>query len=152
DLTGMDASVKPGNDFNRYCNGHWINTTEIPADRTNWGTFAILAEKAERDVKEIIDATVASHPAAGSDEQKIADLYSSYNDQAAIDAAGLPPAQADLAAINALRNHEDVCRFAARPDVPTDFPIAGFIDLDPRNPDRFIVHMTHAGLSMPDRE
>jgi len=152
DLTAMDASMKPGNDFYRYCNGHWIDTTEIPADRTNWGTFAILAEKAERDVKAIIDETVATHPAAGSNEQKIADLYAAYADQAAIDAAGLTPAQNDLQAINALRNHEDVVRFVARPDVPTDFPIACFIDLDPRNPDRFIVHMTHAGLSMPDRE
>ena len=152
DLTAMDTSVKPGNDFYRYANGAWIDRTEIPADRTNWGTFTILAEKAERDVKAIIDETVAAHPAAGSDEQKIADLFSSYADQAAIDAAGLTPAQADLAAINALRNHEDVARLVGRPDMPVDFPIGVYIDLDPRNPDRFIVHMTHAGLSLPDRE
>jgi predicted metalloendopeptidase len=152
DLTAMDASVKPGNDFYRYVNGAWVDRTEIPADRTNWGTFTILAEKAERDVKAIIDETVAAHPAAGSDEQKIADLFSSYADQAAIDAGGMAPAQADLAAINALRNHQDVARLVGRPDMPVDFPIGVYIDLDPRNPDRFIVHMTHAGLSLPDRE
>ncbi len=152
DLTTRDASVNPGDDFFRHVNGAWLDNTEIPADRTTWGTFSILAEKAERDVKAIIDDVSAAGGAPGSNQQKIADFYNSYLDQAAIDAAGLAPAQADLDAINALRAHEDVCRLIGRPDFPADFPIGLYIDLDERNPDRFLVQMTHAGLSLPDRE
>jgi putative endopeptidase len=152
DMTTLDTSVSPGNDFYRYVNGRWMDTTEIPGDRVTWGTFSILAEKAEREVKAIIDELAASGGAPGSDEQKIADFYNSYNDIAAINAAGLGPAQADLDAIAALRTHADVVRMAAAPGIPVTFPIAAYIDLDERNPDRFVVHMTHAGLSLPDRE
>lgn len=60
DLTSRDTSVQPGDDFFRYVNGHWLDTTEIPADRVTWGTFSILAEKAERDVKAIIDEVSAA--------------------------------------------------------------------------------------------
>ena len=152
DLTSRDTSVQPGDDFFRYVNGRWLDTTEIPADRVTWGTFSILAEKAERDVKAIIDEVSAAGGAAGSNQQKIADFYNSYNDQAAIEAAGMAPTQADLAAINAMRTHEDIARLIGRPDIALDFPLAIYIDLDERNPDRFLVQMTHGGLSLPDRE
>ena len=152
DLTSRDTSVQPGDDFFRYVNGHWLDTTEIPADRVTWGTFSILAEKAERDVKAIIDEVSAAGGAPGSNQQKIADFYNSYNDQAAIEAAGMTPTQADLAAIDAMRTHEDVARLIGRPDIALDFPLAIYIDLDERNPDRFLVQMTHGGLSLPDRE
>ncbi len=152
DLSARDTSVKPGDDFFRYVNGAWMDRTEIPGDRVSWGTFNILAEKAERDVKAIIDTVSQAGGAPGSNEQKIADFYNAYVDQTAIDAAGLAPAAADLATINGLRTHEDVCRIVGRPDMPVDFPIGYYIDLDDRNPDRFLVHFVQSGLSLPDRE
>jgi putative endopeptidase len=152
DLTARDTSVRPGDDFYSYVNGTWNANTEIPADRVTWGTFSILGEKAERDVKAIIDEVSAAGGAPGSNQQKIADFYNSYVDQAAINAAGLAPAQADLDLIAGLRTHEDVVRLAAAPGIPVAFPLGYYIDLDERNPDRFIVHITQAGLSLPDRE
>jgi putative endopeptidase len=152
DMTTLDAATPPGQDFYRYVNGRWMDTTEIPGDRVTWGVFSILAEKAEREVKAIIDDVSAAGGAQGSNQQKIADFYNSYVDQPAINAAGLTPAQADLDAIAALRTHEEIVRLAARPDMPVDFPFGVFIDLDERNPDRYVTHMVHSGLSLPDRE
>src|SRR6185295_10959972 len=43
-LEGMDASVVPGNDFFAYANGTWLKNTEIPADRSTYGSGAILTE------------------------------------------------------------------------------------------------------------
>lgn len=152
DLTARDLSVAPGADFFRHANGHWIATTDIPADRTRWGVFEILDDTADRNVKTIIEEVAASGGAPGTNAKKIADFYNSYLDQAGIDAKGLAPAQADLAAIAALRTHEETIRLIARPDMPVNSPIAFYIDTDARNPDRYLVYMTHAGLGLGERE
>jgi putative endopeptidase len=152
DLTARDLNVDPGNDFFSYVNGGWVSSTEIPADQTSWGTFDILFQKAEADVRAIIEEVARTGGAAGSNEQKIADLYNAYLDRSAIDALGLGPAQADLARIGAARSHEDVVRIMAVPDLPVAAPIGIGVGLDDRNPDRYMVGMNHGGLSLPDRD
>jgi putative endopeptidase len=152
DLSAGDASVRPGDDFFRYANGRWLDTTEIPSDRTTWGTFAILDDKSERDQRVLIEETALAGGAAGSIQQKIADTYNSYLNTDAINARGLAPIQADIDALNALRTHEDVIRTMARNDIPSNAPIAAFAGLDARNPQRYVVTFTHAGLGLPERE
>jgi putative endopeptidase len=75
DLAARDMSVKPGDDFFQHVNGVWMNdpANAIPADRTTWGTNAILQEKAERDVRAIIEDAARAGGAPGSNAQKIAD-------------------------------------------------------------------------------
>ena len=75
DLTGRDESVHPGDDFFRYANGRWFDTTEIPADRTSWGTFAILRDKADRDQRVIIEEVALAGGPPGSNRAKIAAIY-----------------------------------------------------------------------------
>ncbi|MBL8531185.1 MAG: M13 family metallopeptidase [Hyphomonadaceae bacterium] len=152
DLAARDLSVRPGDDFFRYANGVWLANTEIPADRTRWGTFDILREKSDNDQRVIIEEVALAGGAPGTNQQKIADYYNSFLDQNAINAAGMAPIQPELAAIAALRTHEEVVRFAARPDVSTSFPIAIYVGLDERNPDRYLTNMTHGGLGLPERE
>src|SRR5687768_9197900 len=59
DLAGMDRSVKPGDDFFRYVNGKWADSTEIPADRTSFGSFLILRDLSEKQVRTILDRWAA---------------------------------------------------------------------------------------------
>src|ERR1051326_45567 len=54
DTSGMDTSVKPGDDFNRYVNGKWIDSTQIPADRTSYGAFPMLTELSQARVHAIL--------------------------------------------------------------------------------------------------
>jgi putative endopeptidase len=152
DLTARDLAVDPGADFFHYANGAWLANTQIPPDRTRWGTFDILRDKADRDQRAIIEEVAASGGAPGSVQQKVADYYNSYLNQDAIDALGLAPVQSEIDEINAARTHEDIVRIAARPGVAVNFPIATYISLDQRNPDRYCVGMTHAGIGMPERE
>lgn len=152
DLTAGDASVRPGDDFFRYANGRWLDTTEIPADRTTWGTFAILDDKSERDQRVIIEETALAGGAPGSLQLKIADTYNSYLNTEAINARGIAVLQDDLAQINGIRTHEDVMRIMAGADFPVNGPIVAFAGLDARNPDRYVVTITHAGLGLPERE
>jgi predicted metalloendopeptidase len=151
DLAGRDLAVKPGDDFAQYAGGTWMKANQIPPDRSRWGMFDELRSQAEEDVRAIVQEA-AANPSAGAANQKIGDYYNAYVDQAAIDAKGLEPAKKGLAEIAALKTHEDVAALIARPDVPANGPIGVYIDLDEKNPDRYVVGITQAGLSMPDRE
>ncbi len=152
DLAARDLGVSPGDDFFRYANGTWLANTQIPADRTRWGTFDILREKADQDARTIIEEVALAGGQPGSNQQKIADFYNSFLNQEAIDAAGLAPVQPELDRIAALRTHEQVIRFIAEPGVAANSPIAIFVGLDERNPNRYICNMVHAGLGLPERE
>ncbi|HYD88915.1 MAG TPA: M13 family metallopeptidase [Vitreimonas sp.] len=152
DLAARDLSVDPGNDFFRYANGTWMANTQIPADRTRWGTFDILRDKSDRDQRVIIEEVALAGGAPGSVQQKIADYYNAYLNQDAIDALRLTTVQAEIDEINAARDHEAAAVIAARPGVAVNFPIATYVSLDQRNPDRYCVGMTHAGIGLPERE
>jgi len=152
DLASRDLNTKPGDDFFQHVNGGWFASNTIPDDRTTWGTNAILQEKAERDVRTIIEEAALSGGAPGSNAQKIADYYNAYLNQDAIDALGLAPIQPVLTEIAALRTHEQVVRLIARPDIGISAPIDFYITLDEGNPDRYIVGVTHGGLGLPERE
>jgi putative endopeptidase len=152
DLAGLDPAVRPGDDFFRYAGGTWMKTTTIPADRARYGMFDLLGLQAEANIKALLEEVAASPAEAGSDRQKLADFYASYLDTAAIDAAGLGPLQADLAAIAGAKTHEDVARLMARPDLPLRGPLGVGITVDQKNPDRYILAVSQSGLGLPDRD
>lgn len=151
DLGGMERSVKPGDDFDRYSSGVWKQATPIPPDRSAWGPFAMLRAKAESDVKAIVDDITGRPQPAGSLERKIADTYNAYLDTNAIEAAGLAPADADLALINAARSHEDVARLMGHPELGIGGPLSISPWPDAANPDRYAINIVQSGLSLPDR-
>ena len=152
DLAARDLSVDPGDDFFRYANGTWLANTPVPDDRTRWGTFDILREKADNDMRVIIEEVALAGGAPGSNQQKIADYYNSFLNQDAIDAAGMAPVQPELQQIAALRNHEETIRFISTPGVAVPSPIGVGVTLDERNPDRYVTAISHGGLGLPERE
>lgn len=151
DLASRDSDVKAGDDFYRFAIGRWIDTNQIPPDRTSWSTFAELANEAEQRLKQIIEGLPANAP-AGSNEQKVGDMYRAYLDTGTIERLGLAPAQPMLDAIAAARTHEDIARIMGRPDMPVRAPIRQGITVDQKNPDRYIVTVAQGGLGLPERE
>lgn len=152
DLEAMDTSADPGDDFYEYVNGEWLETTEIPADKTNYGSFTALADEAEQQVREIIQDASATDAAPGSAEQKIGDLYNSWMDQEAIEARGLEPAQADLDRIAGLSSHEEIAAAMGDPALGAPAPYAGYVDIDSKQTDRYVFYITQSGLGLPDRD
>ena len=152
DISGMDRTVKPGDNFFLYVGGNWRKTNEIPADRSRWGSFDMLIVKSENDIRDILRNVTRRSHADGSTEQKVADFYESFLDTDAIEDAGLKPVEADLAAIAAASTHEDIARLIARSDVPFAGPIALFQSVDDKNPDQYVMDVTEAGLGMPERD
>jgi putative endopeptidase len=151
DLSGGDRSVKPGDDFERYSNGHWDDTTQIPPDRAWWGTFAVLRERSLQQVREILEALPPDAP-AGSNARKLGDFYRAYLDTAAIERAGLAPARAVLDAIAAARTLEDLARLMSRPELRITWPLDFDTLPDEKDPDHYMVTVTQSGLGMPDRD
>jgi predicted metalloendopeptidase len=151
DLSARDTTVKPGDDFFRYANGHWLDTHEIPADRSSWGSPEALREEAQQKVRGLIEALPVGAP-IGSTAQKVGDFYRAYMDTEAIDRAGLAPAEPALDAIAAARTHAELLRLMGRADLALLSPVQLRIEADEKNPDRYIVLISQSGLGLPDRD
>ncbi|MDZ4869970.1 MAG: M13 family metallopeptidase [Alphaproteobacteria bacterium] len=152
DLAAMDKSIKPGDDFFRHTGGTWMKTTQIPPDRSRWGSFNMLAAKSEEDVRAAVEDAAKTKPRAGTVERKAVDYYQSYIDTKAIEARGLDPVKDDLARIAAAATHEDLIKIVARPDVRANLPVGMGVTLDQKRPNVYIVSVGQAGLGMPDRD
>jgi len=159
----MDTSVRPGQDFYAYANGAWQRNTEIPADRSSIGAFYIASLETERQNTELINGILNSSPAAGSNEERIANFYRAYLNTAAIDAAGMAPLQADLARFEAIATRADLSRVLGeqiRADVDplnaTDFNTENlfgvFVTQGLATPGEVLPYFLQGGLGLPERE
>lgn len=153
DLSSMDTSVTPQQDFFRYVNGKWLDNTQIPADKARWGSFDALAENAENDVRAMIQSLAAVEQPMGSDEQKVADFYKSFMDEALIEQLGLSPLKPYLTRIDQLKSHADLAQLWGEwQPYGTGTPIELYIDQDEKNSDQYITGAYQSGLGLPDRE
>ena len=162
-VANMDRSVKPGDNFHLYCNGDWIKRTEIPPDRSRLSVFATLADVSDKRTSTLIEEAAKSGGAAGSSARKIADLYNSYMDEAAIEAKGLAPLQPHLKAIAAISNKRELASALGetlRADVDalnnTNFHTSHLFGLwvapGFNDSDHYAAYLLQGGLQLPDRE
>jgi len=158
----MDTAVKPGDNWYEYANGGFLKRTEIPADRVSVSGFSTLANVVNKRVATIIEEAAHSNAAAGTEKRKIAELYASYMDEGAIEAAGLTPLKPHLASIAAIKTPKELAYCLGetlRADVdalnntnfhtPNLFGVwvaPGFND-----PDHYTPYLMQGGLQLPDR-
>lgn len=153
-LENFDKTKSPQDDFYRYVNGAWLARTEIPDDKSNYGTFTMLDDNAKQDMRTIIEnaANKDSLP-AGSDEQKIGDLFKSFMDQKTLNALGTQPLQSELEKISNLSSYKAVAQYFARGSMMGgETPFGFYINNDAKNPGEYIVYFVHTGLGLPDRD
>ena len=163
DRAGIDRSVAPGDDFFGYANGAWIRSTEIPADRSSWGTHGVLEELTSRRTADLITGAAEALAPAGSDSRKIGDTYASFMDEAAIEAKGIEPLKPALQRIAAISDAAGLARelgATLRADVDvlnnTRLHTANLFGLwvaqDLNDPSRYSPFLLQGGLGMPDRD
>ncbi len=151
DFSTFDLDVRIQDDLFRHVNGTWLNTTEIPADKPLTGAFMELRDQAEAAVRDIITTLEGGEP--GSDEARIADLYTSFMDEDAVERAGSSPIVPLLAAIDSVQNLPDLTRMVggfARKSVPG--LVALQAEPDPGDPSRYVMFAGQGGLGLPDEE
>src|SRR6478672_6723425 len=154
DLAGRDTSVNPGDSFMRFANGAALDEMQIPSDRTSYGSFALLRELSDNRVKAMIDGLAArTDLTAGSDEQKIADAYRSYMDEARIEALDAQPLAPYLAAIRAADTHDKAAVYMGSTQGRIGGSIFGTgITTDQKAPTRYVVSTGQSGLGLPNRD
>ena len=154
DLAGMDTTVKPGDDFYRYANGKWAATTQIPPDRTNFSSFAVLADLSEARVRGILDGWAADKGLKpGSDEAKGAAIYRTFLDEATAEKLDSKPIAAHIESVKKASTHEDVSALMGRAagGLGSSF-FAAFVSEDAKDPEKYALYLTQSGLGLADRE
>lgn len=153
DLTSMDKTVRPGDDFFRYVNGSWLKTAEIPPDRSSAGSFQDLVILSEKRMKDIV-AELAAKPydKLTAEEKKLRDLHDAFLDQPQIEARGLTPAKKGLDYIAGLKTHKDVATAMGLTTMPFFTPFNIDITYEDKRPDSYAFELSQSGLGMPDRD
>jgi len=163
DLAGMDKSVAPGDDFNAYTNGGWIKATPIPADKSSYGNFAMLADETRERLRSLLQESEKAGSAATGDSRKIGDFYSSFMDEAAIEAKGISPLKPQLQSIAAIADRHALARVLGsrlRADVDplndTNFETGNLFGVwvaqGLTDPSQNFPYLLQGGLGMPDRD
>ncbi len=150
----MDTSVKPNNDFFRFVNGTWLDKTEIPSDKTRWGSFDELRQNTDKDALEILkEASKNPNFNSKTDQGKAVNLYRSIMDTVARNKQGITPIKPYLAKINAVKNIKDLqaLLITMEPMGGIGFFGAG-VGADDKNSNRNIVEVGIGGLGLPDRD
>jgi predicted metalloendopeptidase len=150
----MDPSVRPQDDFFTYLNGEWLRKTEIPSDKQSWGTFVQMRDDLTPQLRGIIEAAQKdTHKKAGTDLQKIGDLYASYMDQQKLDVLGYKPLTGELQRIRALRDKKAIPSLMAHlAQIGVAGPYSIFITQDARASTRYAANVSQNGLGLPDRD
>ena len=151
DPTSLSPSIDPGDDFFAYANQKWLDANPLPPEYSRFGAFNLLREKSTSDVKTLVDELVARDAASlSADERRIVAAYNAYNDNAAIDAAGLAPAQPYLDAIRGTDDLAQLVTLWSKPGYSS--PLGGYVSVDAKEPTRYSVYLGSGGLGLPDRD
>jgi predicted metalloendopeptidase len=172
DLIGMDTSVRPQDDFFAYANGQWLDTTEIPADKSSWGSFNILHEKSLNQLKVIIEESsvslgessstdnVEDHASAETETEKneaatakIGAFYRAWLNEEELERRQLSPIARELDFVTQAQSHQDIITlFAAYNAIGVDSPLNFWVGQDDKDSTRYTVFLTQSGLGLPDRD
>ena len=153
DLADLDTTVNPAADFDNYANGGWKKKFPIPDEKSRFGSFDLLADTSEAQVKTLFKDIVSKKQEPGSLGQKIADFYHTGMDSAKIEANGLAPIQPLFDQITALQTKEEVMKEVADLHTKGIFPLFSFFSqADQKNSTMEVAYVYQGGLGMPDRD
>ncbi|MCF6301288.1 MAG: M13 family metallopeptidase, partial [Proteobacteria bacterium] len=152
DYSNMDKSIAAKDDFYRHVNGKWLKEFELPADKSNFGSFTILGELSRQRVKNIITELSKSENKQGSDKQKIADIYKSFMNTDALEEKGINAIQYEFDKINAISNRKELSEYVGYADIYTDTPVSMYVYIDKKQSNKHIVYLTQSGIGLPNRD
>jgi putative endopeptidase len=149
----MDPAVRAQDDFFLNCNGKWLQQTAIPADKSGWGTFYELQDETLPRLRGIIEATAKGNNKAGSEAQKIGDLYASFMNEEKLEALGIKPLAQEFARVEALSQKKQIPALIGHLDrIGVNVPYNLQVHQDNRDSTRYIVDLGQNGLGLPDRD
>ena len=149
DLSAMDTSVRPQDDFYNYVNGGWMKTAKIPADKPSWGTFYMLREETDEQCLSLLDNLLKENYPEGSEGQKIQAIYKTYMDMDARNKAGLEPLELYLKKIEAIKNLADLQTYLEEATPLGENPVCGWgVYADMKDSNQNAVYLSNFGLGL----
>ena len=154
DVSNLDRTVKPCDDFYKFADGGWVQKNPIPADHSSWATFNQLHDKNEDLLRQILDEAAKDKSAQpGSNWQKIGDYYASCMDESQIESAGLQPVDPELQRIAGIKDEPGLQAEIARlqregANVAFEFGS----EQDFKDSTQVIADAEQGGLGLPDRQ
>jgi len=152
DKGNFSKQLGPSDDFFRYVNENWLETTDIPPDQSNYGAFTVLDMETKAAIREIIEEASRSSSATNAAKQ-VGNFYTSYTDIETRNKAGIRPIEGWLKQISSVGSHRDVVRVAGKLSIVgiPNFFGAG-IDVDERRSDQYALYIGQDGTTLPDRD
>tara|TARA_B110000444_G_scaffold182148_1_gene170990 strand:- start:169 stop:2238 length:2070 start_codon:yes stop_codon:yes gene_type:complete len=156
----MDTETTPNEDFFRYVNGKWYDNTEIPDDRTNWGSFAELRQNTDEDALGILKSAMGDNKdlksislISGSDQEKAVFLYETIMDTISRNDQGISPILPYLEKVEAIENISDLQSYLIEMEPLGGGGFFGFgVGSDPKDSNRNVGYLGAGGLGLPDRD
>ncbi len=153
DAADFDRSVRVQDDLFEHVNGTWLKTAEIPADKSNYGTFGKLADLSQKRIRKLIEETAAEEHPAGSLKQKVGDFYRSFMDSETIESLGSTPIEPMLEEVQKLKTPADIWKFFGYlSSYNIDSPVGVYVSQDAKDSNTYICHVIQSGLTLPDRD
>ncbi|MFZ2235479.1 MAG: M13 family peptidase, partial [Dokdonella sp.] len=162
DATGMNADIAAGDDFFSHVNGHWVDNTEIPADRSRMSNFSLIDQAVQKDLKVMLEGAAADRAADG-ERRQMGDYYAAFMDEESIAAKGVAPIKTELASIESISDKKSLATAlgeSLRADVDllnatnyhTDRLLGLWVSQDLNKPGDYAAYLVQGGLGMPDRD
>ncbi|MDR9458387.1 MAG: M13 family metallopeptidase [Salegentibacter sp.] len=153
-LAYMDTTVSPKDDFFRFVNGKWVDSTEIPEDQTTWGSFMELRQTTDVDALALLESASSNDKLdPNSDQAKAVYLYKTIMDTVSRNEQGVEPVKPYLEKVDAIQNKEDLQAFLT--DMQ-QYGGAGFFSFgvraDAKNSNQNAAYLYPSGLGLPDRD
>nr|WP_315197768.1 M13 family metallopeptidase [uncultured Flavobacterium sp.] len=150
----MDSKIKPTENFFQFVNGTWLEKTEIPNDRTTWGSSSELVKKTDKDALDILkEASKNPKYKSNTDQGKAVNLYKSILDTVARNKQGITPLKPYLAKIDKAKNIDDLQKILIEME---PFGGIGFFDVgvgaDEKDSNKNTVSLGLGRLGLPDRD
>ena len=151
DPDGFDKTVRAQDDLFLHVNGRWLQRTEIPADKSNYGSFNKLIDEAQLNIRAIIEE-VAKNPTDGNG-RKVGNLFNSYMNEEQVERLGLTPLRSEVSKIHAITDKVQVLkRFGWSEIIGVGSPIGFFVDQDDKDSTRYLAGVIQSGTTLPDRD
>ncbi len=153
DLSNMDTTVSAGHDFFQYACGGWNKKHPLTDEYSRFGTFDLLAEDNQKQIRELIEGLAATKADAGSAAQKIGDLYNMAMDSVTLNKQGYEPIKAQLDEITALKDKSEIVPMIAKlgmQGIGTYF--GSYVYADPKNSDMNMFQMGQGGINLGEKE